>query len=129
LAKLAVNSLVGLLSVDETKSSKLHSSRRDADALAGAVKQVFHCADDETIYDFITSDVLLSNVSCRPLHDLALCSEAVRVGQMLYCIRQRRAIPYELKTDSCQFRLQKRREVVLSLRHCDLHELRDMAGP
>jgi hypothetical protein len=83
LAKLAVNSLIGLLSVDETRSYKLHSSRRDSDAPAGALKQVFHYADGETVYDFITSDSLLSDVSCRPLHDLALCSKAVRVADAL----------------------------------------------
>ncbi|HSG20437.1 MAG TPA: hypothetical protein VLA31_06670, partial [Burkholderiaceae bacterium] len=129
LAKLAVNSLIGLLSVDETRSYKLRSSRRDCDAPAGALKQVFHYADGESVYDFITSDSLLSNVSCRPLHDLALCSEAVRVGQMLYCIRQSKAVPFELKTDSCLFRPQKRRKVDLALRYCDLHELRDKYEP
>jgi hypothetical protein len=129
LAKLAVNSLIGLLSVDETRSYKLCSSRRNCDAPAGAVKQVFHFADGEKLYDFNTSDSLLSNVSCRPLHDLALCSETVRVGQMLYCIKQSRATPYEVKTDSCLFRPQKRRKVDLALRYCDLHELRDRHEP
>jgi hypothetical protein len=51
------------------------------------------------MYDFVTEERLLSNASTRPLHDLALCTEAVRVGQMLYCIKQCRAVPYELKTD------------------------------
>jgi hypothetical protein len=128
-AKLAANSLIGLLSVDETRSYKLRSSRRDCDAPMGALKQVFHYADGETVYDFITSDSLLSNVSCRPLHDLALCSEPTRVGQMLYCIRQSKPIPYELKTASCMFRPQKCRKVDLALRHCDLHELRDRHEP
>jgi hypothetical protein len=82
------------------------------------------------MYDFVTEERLLSNTSTRPLHDLALCTEAVRVGQMLYCIKQSRAVPYELKTDSCLFRPQKRRKVELStLRFCELHLLRDRHEP
>ena len=93
LAKLAVNSLIGLLSLDETRTFKLRSSRRDSDAPAGCVKQVFHygAAGEHTMYDFVTEERLLSNTSTRPLHDLALCTEAVRVGQMLYCIKWRSA--------------------------------------
>jgi hypothetical protein len=133
LAKLAVNSLIGLLSVDEERSYKLRSSRHDSDAPAGCVKQVFHYrpAGAHTIYDFITADTPVSNVNTRPLHDLALCSEAVRVGQMLYVIKQSRAVPYKLKTDSsCLYRPQKRRKVELSaVRYCDLHELRERYEP
>jgi hypothetical protein len=98
LAKLAVNSLIGLLSIDETKSYKLRSSRHERDALAGAVKQIFHYGESgESLYDFITAKSLVSNASARPFHDIALCSEATRVGQMLYSIRQSKAVPYELK--------------------------------
>jgi hypothetical protein len=132
LAKLAVNSLIGLLSIDETRTYKLRSSRRDSDAPVGSVKQIFHYgpADEHIMYDFVTEERLLSNASTRPLHDLALCTEAVRVGQMLYCIKQSRAVPYELKTDSCLFRPQKRRKVELStLRFCELHLLRDRHEP
>ena len=130
LAKLAVNSLIGLLSIDETRSYKLRSSRHDSDAPPGCVKQVFHYGDGETIFDFITADTLVSNASTRPLHDLALCSEAMRVGQMLYVIRASKALPYEVKTDSCLYRPQKRRKVELSsLRYCDVHQLRERHEP
>jgi hypothetical protein len=103
LAKLAVNNLIGLLSIDETKSFKLRNRRHDSDAPPGCVKQVFHDGDGETLFDFITADLLVSNVSTRPLHDLALCSEATRIGQMLFVIKQSCAVPYELKTDSCLY--------------------------
>jgi hypothetical protein len=96
------------------------------------VKQVFHYgpAGEHTLFDCVTSERLVSNTSTRPLHDLALCSEAVRVGQLLYVLRQSKALPYELKTDSCLFRAQKRRKVdVDSLRYCDVHELRDRHEP
>jgi hypothetical protein len=100
LSKLAVNSLIGLLSVEETRTYELRSFRRDSDAPAGSSKQVFHygAAGEHTMYDFVTEERLLSNASTRPLHDVALCTEAVRVGQMLYCIKQSRARPYE---DAC----------------------------
>jgi hypothetical protein len=96
------------------------------------MKQVFHYGAnrEDIMYDFVTEERLMSNTSTRPLHDLALCTEAVRVGQMLYCIKQSRAVPYELKTDSCLFRPQKRRKVELStLRFCELHLLRDRHEP
>jgi hypothetical protein len=132
LAKLAVNSLIGLLSLDETRTYRLRSSRHDSDAPADCVNQVFHYgpAGEHTLYDFVTSERLLTNASTRPLHDLALCSEATRVGQMLYCLKQTRAVPYELKTDSCLDRPQKRRKVELfELRYNDLHLLRDLHEP
>jgi hypothetical protein len=130
LAKLAVNWLIGLLSIDETRTFKLGSSRKDSDAPAGSSKQMFHYGAGEVMYDFVTEERLLSNVSTRPLHDLALCTEAVRVGQMLYCLKQSRAVPYELKTDSCLFRPQKRRKVDIStLRFCELHLLRNRYEP
>ena len=101
LGKLAVNSLIGLWCLDDARSYKCRSSRHDADAPAGAIKHIFQYADGERIFDFVTSESLVSNTSCRPLHDLALCTEAVRVGQLLYVLRQARALPFEFKTDSC----------------------------
>ena len=130
LAKLAVNSLIGLLSIDETRSFKLRSSRHDADAPAGAAKFVFHYGDGDRLYDFVSSELLVTNTSTRPLHELSLCCEATRVGQMLYCLKQCRALPYELKTDSCMYRPQKRRKVdLVGLRYCDLSQLRDKHEP
>jgi hypothetical protein len=130
LGKLAVNSLIGLLSIDETKSYKLRYSRHDSDAPPGCVKQEFNYGEGETIFDSITADTLVSNASTRPLHDLALCSAATRVGAMLYVIKQPRALPYEVKTDSCLYRPQKRRKVELcSLRYCDMHQLREKYEP
>ena len=39
-------------------------------------------------------------MSHRPISDLCLSAEAVRVGQMLYVLKSSRAIPIEIKTDS-----------------------------
>ena len=50
--------------------------------------------------EFVSTTELLSNVSHRPISDLCLSAEAVRVGQMLYVLKSSRAIPIEIKTDS-----------------------------
>lgn len=114
LAKLSVNSLIGLWAIDEQTSIKVRSSRREDDAPAqGCLTSIFHYGDEQCIYDFVTRTKLLSNASCRPLHDLCMCTEAVRVGQMLLTVKMAKAIPYELRTDSVTFRPQKRRKVEL----------------
>ena len=79
------------------------------------------------IHGFVTKEKLDSGgVSNRPLHDLAMCSEHVRVGSMLYALKQSRAIVYELKTDSCLYRPPKRRktQILEDIKYSDLHALR-----
>jgi hypothetical protein len=72
----------------------------------------------------------VSNACARLFHDIALCSEATHVGQILYCIRQSRAVRFELKTDNCLFKPQKRRQVELSALHdCDRDRFRDRCEP
>ena len=41
-----------------------------------------------------------------------MCTEAVRVGQMLYCLCKSRAPIYEIKTDSVLYRLSRNRDVL-----------------
>ncbi len=116
LAKLSVNSLIGLWAIDEQTSIKVRTSRREDDAPAqGCLTSAFHYGDGDKqfIYDFVTRTKLISNASCRPLHDLCMCTEAVRVGQMLLTAKMAKGIPYELRTDSVTFRPQKRRKIEL----------------
>ncbi len=129
LAKLAVNSLIGLWAVDQHYSHSLRSSTHEADAPVGSLKQTFHYEGGQ-IYDFISSTRLLGGSSCRPLHDLCMCTEHVRVGQALYELKQSRAVVYELKTDSVLYKPLKRtrpRLDVLTFR--DLDTLRDEHEP
>ena len=63
--------------------------------------------------DYITNTRLASPCSHRPLHDLAMCTEAVRVGQMIFCLTKQRATLYEFKTDSVLYRPLKRAKVCL----------------
>jgi len=113
LAKLSVNSLIGLWAIDEASTLKVQTSTREDDApRQGCLTSTFHY-DGGFVYDFITRTKLVSNASCRPLHDLCMCTEAVRVGQMLLALKLSNAIPYELKTDSVLFKAKKRKPVQL----------------
>ena len=63
----------------------------------------------------------------RPILDIGLGLEAVRVGQMLYCLKKVRAPVWEFKVDSVLFTLPARRECCIGeLTHKDLTHLRDM---
>ena len=110
LAKQCINSLIGLWAVDENYDYRCLSSGHEQDAPKDALKSTFHYKNG-LIHDFITKEKLDSGgLSNRPLHDLAMCSEHVRVGSMLYALRRSRCIVYELKTDSCLYRPPKRRK-------------------
>jgi hypothetical protein len=100
LAKLSVNSLIGLWAIDESTVLKIRNSVREDDAPAsGCLTSIFRY-EGGLVYDFMTRARLIRNASCRPLHDLCMCAEATRVGQMLLAINIAGAIRYELKTDS-----------------------------
>ena len=130
MAKLSVNSLVGLWAIDEASALKVRTSRQEDDApLGGCLTSTFHFGDSY-VYDFITRQKLVTNASCRPLHDLCMCTEAVRVGQMLLALKKASAVPYELKTDSVLYQPQKRRRVELDqVRFRDLDTLYTKAYP
>ena len=113
LAKRSVNSLIGLWCLDETFSYRCLSSRREDDCPAGAMKSVFHY-EGGSIYDFVQKEPLVSGgLSHRPLHDLAMAQEHVRVGRALYCLKRLRCPVYELKTDSILYRPAKRAKTSL----------------
>ena len=120
-AKLSVNSLIGLWNIDESLVFTQTSSSREDDAPnQTCLKSTFHYGGG-FIYDFITSTKLVSNASCRPLHDLCLCTEMVRVGQMLLALKHSRAIPYELKTDSILYKpLRRKKPNLQDVRYRDL---------
>jgi len=115
LAKFSVNSLIGLWAIDEASLTKVRTSAREDDRPTGepCLTSVFHYGESQYVFDFMTTTKLVSNSSCRPLHDLCMCTEAVRVGQMLLALKLAGAIPYELKTDSVLYKPLKRRRVEL----------------
>ena len=127
LAKRAVNSLIGLWAIDENYDYRCFSSGHEQDCPKDALKSTFHFKDG-LIHDFVLTEKLNSSgVSNRYLHDLCMCSEHVRIGSMLYALKQSRCVIYELKTDSCLFRPPKRCKtcVLADIKYQDLHVLRD----
>ena len=67
----------------------------------------------------------MSNVSYRPVHDMALSFEHACVRKILCVLKVSRQIPYELRTDAVLFKPLKRKPVDVSLlRFRDLHLLR-----
>eukprot|EP00973_Karenia_brevis_P096128 12430736-Karenia_brevis.AAC.2 len=53
-------------------------------------------------------------------------TEAVRVGQMLYCLRKSKAPIYELKTDSVLYKLPRTRDVLDPMTLEDAARVRDV---
>ena len=103
MCKLSVNSLIGLMAIDDSKLFKHNCSTSKDDVPIDATLISSITAGNNTIYDFVTITHLLGNTSHRPIHDLCLSTEAVRVGQMLYVLKASTAIPLELITDSVLF--------------------------
>ncbi len=129
LAKQAINSMIGLWCLDEAFSYRLLSSDEPGDVPEGAFKRITQF-EGGAVTDNIAKTRLASTTSMRPLHDLCMCTEAVRVGQMIYALKRQRSTSYEFKTDSVLFRPLKRArtEALETLRFRDL-DLRDRFEP
>ena len=127
LAKRSVNSLIGLWCLDQSFSYKCLSSTREDDAPPGALKSTFHYGTG-IIHDFVLKEQLCNGgVSNRPLHDLAMGHEHVRLGTALYTLKRLRCPVYELKTDSILYRAPKRAKLsVASLTYENAHSTRDL---
>jgi len=112
LGKQSINSMIGAWMLDECYSYSLISSNYADDAPPRALKRVVHY-EGGSVTDYITKTQLLSVTTLRPLHDLCMCTEAVRVGQMLYCLKKQKAVIYEIKTDSCLYKPGKKAKGIL----------------
>ena len=80
------------------------------------------------INDFVLKEPLLTGgLSNRPLHDLAVAQEHVRLGTALYALKRLRCPVYELKTGSILFRPLKRAKLGLrDITYENLHAQRDV---
>ena len=125
LGKQAVNSMIGLWCRDEVFNYKLSSSNHPEDAPPNALRRTLHF-DGGSVVDYITKTRVVSTTSLRPLHDLCMGTEAVRVGQMLYCLRKSKAPLYEIKTDSVLYKLQRTRDVLDPMTFEDAARIRDV---
>ncbi len=88
LAKVSVNSLVGLWASTQDYIFSVITSRSECDG-AGAycTRNVKFGTAGETTTDHIFQNKLLQNSSMRPIHDLIMATEATRLAQMLYAIK------------------------------------------
>ena len=93
----------------------------------GALKSTFHYGAG-TIHDFVTKEQLCNGgISNRPLHDLAMGQEHVRLGTALYALKRLRCPVHEIKTDSILYRPAKRAKLsIASLTYETVHSARDM---
>ena len=124
-AKRAVNSMIGLWARDGAVGYRLVSSEDGRDAPLGSMKHVFHY-EGGSVTDYLVPVHTVSSLSLRPLHDLCLSSEATRVGQMIYAIRQTGGSILQFKTDSCLYR-PKRKSKLAEIAYDQLHCLRGTA--
>ena len=99
LAKQSCNSMLGLWMLDETFSYKLSTSEHPGDVPPNALKRLTQVGDT-VVTDLISKTKLVSTTSMRPIHDLAMSTESVRCGQMIYTLERQRCTIYEFKTDS-----------------------------
>ena len=97
--------------LDESYSYSLISSHNPNDAPKNALKRVVHY-EGGNVVDYITKTHMRSVTTMRPLHDLCMSTEAVRVGQMLYCLQKQKATIYEINTDSILYKLKKKSQDV-----------------
>ena len=81
-----------------------------------------------TIYDFVLKEQLCNGgISNRPLHDLAMGQQHVRLGTALYALKRLRSPVYEIKMDSILYRAPKWAKLsVTSLPYESVHSARDM---
>ena len=128
LGKQSVNAMIGLWCRDQCYNYKLVTSEHPGDAPVNSLKRIFKF-DGGSVTDYIMRTELTTTTSMRPLWDLCMCTEAVRVGQMLYVLKKQRAQIYELKTDSVLYKLPKNKKGVLeTLTFKDL-SVRDLFEP
>jgi hypothetical protein len=112
----------------ETYSYKLTTSEHPGDVPPSALKRLTQVGDT-VVTDLITKTKLVTTTSLRPLHDLCMCTEAVRVGQMIYTLKRQRCTIYEFKTDSVLYRPPKRARTDALETLCFKDRLRDLFEP
>ena len=105
--------------LDDSSSYNLMSSQNSGDAPPNALKRVIHY-DGGFVTDYITRTHMRSVTTLRPLHDLCISTEAVRVGTMIFCLAKQKATIYEIKTDSVLYKLKKKADVLQGLTFKDL---------
>ena len=92
--------MIGAWMLDECFSYSPRSSKHAENAPANALRRVVHY-DGGFVIDYISETRLLTMAALRPLHNLCMCTEAVKVGQMLYCLHKQRQPSMRYKLTVC----------------------------
>ena len=83
MAKLSINSMVGLLARSDSMVYAVRSSHNQMDGI-GATMSQFFCYENatKTIHDFIWAKSVIDNASCRPVHDQILGHEYILMAKI-----------------------------------------------
>jgi hypothetical protein len=121
LGKKSINSMIGLFCIDECFNYRLLTSDHPGDIPPNCIKRLMHYPGG-VCTDLIVKTRLKTTTSMRPIHDLCMCTEAVRIGTAIYALKRQRATIYEFKTDSILYRPLKRarHDVLETVRMRDL---------
>ena len=104
LAKLSVNSMIGLFARDVSQTFNVRSSTREIDGGGHDFRQLFHNGDDAHIWDYIFCTRVVQNASYRPIHEYIMSFEHVmvaKVARFLMNVRVDRRYLSQIKTTDC----------------------------
>ena len=137
LAKFSVNAMVGLWASTRTHSHTVESSTISADCpprdMEGMLR-LFEYDDQQLVIDHIYSTRMVDNSTMRPIHDLIMATEHVRMAQ-LYSAICKLGVPsrsiVSVKTDAfiiqaARKHLPKLKALAENVRNCDLHRQREL---
>jgi hypothetical protein len=137
LGKQAVNALLGLMGAPLQSRYWLRSGDSLEDGEGALMHHLTTYAPGESVQDWVFETRLLTNQSHRPIHDMVVQTEHVRVAQILYMLK-RCSVPersiISIKTDAVVFHCAAKtharvRDVVGGLRFQDLATLRTAYEP
>ena len=132
-AKFAVNSLLGCWAIKRNVIYSLTTSTSELDEPPGTTLKRYVAHDTGQVIDWVKEIEAVGGQSKRPLHDVVLSTECVRMGMALYML-ERMSIPkrciLEMKVDSVLFVAGKRAKDKImknigTTKYADLHDLRD----
>ena len=99
MAKLAVNSIIGLMAHNSNKAYTLRSSSNELDATGADTRQLLYVGEGRYVWNFITTRSIHNNGTLRPIHNCMLGFEATMVAR----IRRELGLPpkyiKQVKTD------------------------------
>ena len=105
MAKLSINSMIGLMARHDAAVYNVRSSHDQLDGIGSTISQWF-CYEDatKTIHDFIWAKMVIDNASCRPVHDMVLGQEYILMAKIRHlCASIDPRYVKQLKTDCVIF--------------------------